>query len=92
MTDTLLGEDRYQSVEEALARHSSIGDRMTEETLVAQSNPTYESFPMMSQHHHLEIEYQNNQDMHDIQLDPVEYLDPMRMDVSMKEGSTNYKH
>ena len=72
--------------------YSSIDDRMTEETLVVPTNQPFDSFPIISQHHHLEREYQNNQDIQGIQLDPVEYLDPVHMDVSRKEGNTNNKH
>ena len=82
----------YQSVDEAVALRSSIGDRMTEENFVAARNQTFDSFPTISQHHHWESEYHTTQDIHDIQLDPVEYLDPMHVDVSIKQGNTIYKH
>ena len=87
LADPLFVEDRYQIVEESVAMHSTIGDHMTEETLVHSSNPTFESFPIMTKHHCSENEYQ----ITPVELDTVEYEDPMYMDISMVEGSPNYE-
>lgn len=84
---------------------STIADHMTEEALVHSRNPTFESSPIMSHHHCFANEYQITQDTHDMELDTVEYAepvydmeldtveyaDPMYMDVPMEEGNTNYK-
>ena len=68
----------------------STDDHMTGETYLVPSNPTFEAFPIMSQHHPFKNENLTSHEIHDKELKPVEYLDPIYMDVSMKGGNTNY--